>query len=70
MKLKREKRGQTGEGDELASGFAVAALVLLAGFISLPILSLVIWTVSEQSWRAMASPVALDALLLSARLRP
>ena len=67
MKLKREKRGQTGEGDKLASGFAVAALALLAGFISLPILSLVIWTVSEQSWRAMASPVALGALLLSAR---
>jgi molybdate transport system permease protein len=67
LKLKREKRGQTGGGDTLASGFAVAALVLLAGFISLPILSLVIWTVSEQSWRAMASPVALDALLLSAR---
>jgi len=67
LKLKREKRGQTGEGDKLASGFAVAALALLAGFISLPILSLVIWMVSEQSWRAMASPVALDALLLSAR---
>jgi len=67
LKLKREKRGQTGGGDKLASGFAVAALALLAGFISLPILSLVIWTVSEQSWRAMASPVALDALLLSAR---
>ncbi len=67
MKLKREKRRQTGGGDKLASGFAVAALALLAGFISLPILSLVIWTVSEQSWRAMASPVALDALLLSAR---
>jgi len=67
LKLKREKRSQTGGGDKLASGFAVAALALLAGFISLPILSLVIWTVSEQSWRAMASPVALDALLLSAR---
>jgi len=67
LKLKREKRGQTGGGDKLASGFAVAALALLAGFISLPILCLVIWTVSEQSWRAMASPVALDALLLSAR---
>jgi molybdate transport system permease protein len=40
---------------------------LLAGFISLPLLSLVIWTVNEGAWRAMASPVALDALLLSAR---
>jgi molybdate transport system permease protein len=46
---------------------AIAALALLAGFISLPLLSLVIWTVSEGSWRAMASPVALDALLLSAK---
>ena len=53
--------------DTLASGLAVAALALVAGFISLPILSLVIWTVSEDSWRAMASPVAIDALLLSMR---
>ena len=65
MKMKRERRGQTGGGDRLASGFAVAALALLSGFISLPILSLVIWTVNEGSWRAMASPVAFDALLLS-----
>jgi molybdate transport system permease protein len=54
-------------GDTLASGLAVAALALLAGFVSLPLLSLVVWTVSEDSWRAMASPVAVDALLLSAR---
>jgi molybdate transport system permease protein len=54
-----------GGGDTLAAGLAVAALALLAGFISLPILSLIIWTVSENSWRAMASPVAVDALLLS-----
>ena len=53
--------------DTLASGLAVAALALVAGFISLPILSLVIWTVSEDSWRAMASSVAIDALLLSMR---
>ena len=53
--------------DTLASGLAVAALALVAGFISLPIMSLVIWTVSEDSWRAMASPVAIDALLLSMR---
>jgi molybdate transport system permease protein len=51
--------------DTLVSGLAVAALALVAGFISLPILSLVIWTISEDSWRAMASPVARDALLLS-----
>ena len=62
----RRNRGRLG-GDGLASGFAVAALALLAGFISLPILSLVIWTVNEGAWRAMASPVAVDALLLSAR---
>jgi molybdate transport system permease protein len=43
----------------------VTALALVAGFISLPILSLVLWTISEESWRAMSSPVARDALLLS-----
>ncbi len=64
MKPKRTGRGG---GDALASGFAVAALALLAGFISLPLVSLVIWTVDEGAWQAMASPVALDALLLSAR---
>ena len=66
MKPRQKQRGQTG-GDVLASGFAVATLALLAGFISLPILSLVIWTAHEGSWQAMASPVAVDALLLSAR---
>ncbi len=53
--------------DTLASGLAVVALALLAGFVSLPLLSLMVWTVSEDSWRAMASPVAVDALLLSVR---
>ena len=57
----------SGGGDALASGVAVAALALLAGFISLPILSLVLWTVNEDSWRAMATPEARDALLLSIR---
>jgi len=56
---------RSGLGDTLASGLAVAALALLAGFISLPFISLLLWTVSENSWRAMASPVAIDALLLS-----
>lgn len=56
-----------GGGDALASGFAVAALALLAGFISLPLLGLIFWTVNEGAWRAMASPVARDALLLSAK---
>jgi molybdate transport system permease protein len=63
----RERKNQNGGGKRLVSGFAVAALALLAGFISLPLLSLVIWTVDEGSWRAMTSPVAMDALLLSAR---
>ena len=67
MRLKKERVGNTDGRDVLASGFAVATLALLVGFISLPLLSLVIWTVNEGSWRAMASPVALDALLLSAR---
>ena len=58
--------GRSG-GDVLASSFAVAALALLAGFISVPLLSLLIWTVDKGSWHAMASPVAVDALLLSAR---
>ena len=68
----REKKGGilvrfSGSGDTLASGAAVAALAVLAGFISLPILSLVLWTVNEDSWRAMATPEARDALLLSIR---
>jgi molybdate transport system permease protein len=66
--LKRRRVvGRLGGGDALASGFAVAALALLAGFISLPLLSLVIWTVNEEAWQAMASAVAMDALLLSIR---
>ena len=54
-------------GDAFASGLAVAALALLAGFISLPILSLTLWTVNENAWRAMATPEAREALLLSIR---
>jgi molybdate transport system permease protein len=61
------KRKGRGGGDVLASSFAVAALAVLAGFISVPLLSLLIWTVDKGSWHAMASPVAVDALLLSAR---
>jgi molybdate transport system permease protein len=53
--------------DKLASGLAVAALALLAGFVSLPLLSLVVWTVDNAAWRTMASPVAVDALFLSIR---
>jgi molybdate transport system permease protein len=56
-----------GSSDKLASGLAVTALSLLAGFISLPMISLILWTVNENAWRAMASPEARDALLLSIR---
>lgn len=66
-KEKKLRRRRLLSGDTLASGLAAGALALLAGFISLPILSLILWTVSEDSWRAMASPEARDALLLSAR---
>ena len=51
----------------LASGLAICALGLLAGFIAVPILSLVVWTVNEEAWAAMASPVAREALYLSMR---
>lgn len=66
--MRKQKRSRIRKllgGDTLTSGVAVGALALLAGFISLPILSLLVWTVSEDSWRAMASPEARDALLLS-----
>ena len=53
------------KGDALVSGVGVAALSLLAGFISLPIISLIVWTVDENAWRAMASVEAREALLLS-----
>jgi molybdate transport system permease protein len=69
VKAKKNKRGLLswvpGKGDALASGVAVAALSLLAGFISLPIISLIVWTVDENAWRAMASAQAREALLLS-----
>ena len=68
---RRDKAGSTSRpprgSDTLASGLAVASLALLAGFISLPLISLVVWTVDKGAWRAMASPVAVDALLLSVR---
>ena len=67
MSKRRRERNRRFSGDALASGVAVGALALLAGFISLPILSLVVWTVSEDSWRAMASPEARSALLLSVK---
>jgi molybdate transport system permease protein len=69
-----KKRGENGftsrllgGGDRVAAGVAIVALSLVAGFISLPILSLLLWTFSEGSWRAMATPVAREALLLSVK---
>jgi molybdate transport system permease protein len=60
-------RGLLGSGDRVATGVAVAALSLLAGFISLPMISLILWTVNENAWHAMATPQAREALLLSIR---
>jgi molybdate transport system permease protein len=56
-----------GGSDRVASGLAVAALSLLAGFISLPMISLIVWSVNENAWHAMAAPEAREALLLSIR---
>lgn len=67
VKKRNGRRRRPFVSDVLASGLGAASLALVAGFISLPILGLVLWTVSEDSWRAMASPVARDALLLSIR---
>lgn len=67
VKGRRRRFWRLGWDDLLSSGVAVAALSLLVGFISLPLISLVIWTVSSSSWRAMASPVAIEALLLSGK---
>ena len=66
--MRQERRRWRGfSREKLTSGFGVAALALLAGFIALPILSLLIWTVSNSAWQEMTSPAAVDALLLSAR---
>jgi molybdate transport system permease protein len=66
-KRKRSPAGLIGGREWLASGLAIGALGLLSGFIAVPILSLVVWTVSEEAWGAMASPVAREALSLSMR---
>jgi molybdate transport system permease protein len=68
VELRRSRRSRRLlGGGYLSGGLAVGALSLLAGFIALPILSLVIWTVSNSAWQEMTSPAAVDALLLSAR---
>jgi len=59
--------GRLRGGDRVASGLAAAALSLLAGFISLPMIALILWTVNENAWRAMATPEAREALFLSIR---
>jgi molybdate transport system permease protein len=56
-----------GSGDRVVSGLAVAALSLLAGFIVLPMISLILWTVDENAWYAIAAPEAREALFLSIR---
>jgi molybdate transport system permease protein len=63
---RRALRGVSG-GDLLSSGVAVAALSLLVGFISLPLVSLVLYAFGNSAWEAVRSPVALAALSLSAR---
>lgn len=65
--MKRRVFSGLSAGDVLSSGLAVAALGLVAGFISIPIVSLLIWTVNSGAWAAMRSPVALEALFLSIR---
>lgn len=70
VSVRKARRGRFSgrhRDDLLSSGVTIAALSLLAGFISLPLLSLLIWTFGNASWRAMASPVAVEALLLSAK---
>ena len=67
MKLGWKRRGRLGSGNVLASALAVGALALLAGFVAIPLVSLVVWTVDREAWQAMVSPVAIDALLLSAK---
>ncbi len=60
-------RGRLRRDGFLATGLGVSALSLLAGFIAVPVLSLLIWTINNSAWQAMTSPAAVDALLLSVR---
>ena len=67
MTLRWKRQGWLGSGNALVSALAVGALALLAGFIAIPLLSLIVWTVDREAWQAMVSPLAIDALLLSAK---
>ena len=69
MTKKRERGGRSlpWSGDRAISGLAVAALSLLAAFISLPMISLILWTMNENAWHAIAAPEAREALFLSVR---
>src|ERR671910_2261036 len=55
------------KSEHLSSAVAVVSLGLIVGFICVPILSLMVWTVDREAWYAMASPTAIQALLLSIR---
>jgi molybdate transport system permease protein len=67
LKLGQKRQGRLGSGNTLVSALTVGALALLAGFIAVPLLSLVVWMVDREDWQTMVSPVAINALLLSAR---
>jgi len=67
LTLRWKRQGWLGSGNALVSALAVGALALLAGFIAIPLLSLIVWTVDREAWQAMVSPLAIDALLLSAK---
>ena len=49
-KTGRKRPAFSGGREWLVSGLAIGALGLLGGFIAVPILALVVWTVSEEAW--------------------
>lgn len=53
--------------DVLAWSVGAGGLIAIAGFIAIPLVSLVVWTATSGAWGAITSPTAVDALLLSAR---
>ena len=58
-------RRLAGGRDSILSGYSIFALALLSGFVSLPILGLALWTLDENSWQAMTSTIALQALVVT-----